>query len=144
MLPLAVISCILLGCTHAHDSESGHAHDAAGNHVVPAEPSLEALAYTIYTDKTELFVEFKPLVVGEESRFAAHFTALGDLFKAIGEGTITLSLAGNGTTQSITANKPEVPGIFRLRMTPEKAGTYNLVFDIKTPAYTDKVTIENV
>ncbi|MBK9017292.1 MAG: hypothetical protein IPM82_26350 [Saprospiraceae bacterium] len=46
--------------------------------------------------------------------------------------------------QSITVNKPEVPGIFRLRMTPKQAGTYNLVFDIKTPAYTDKITLENV
>ena len=144
MLPLAVILCILFGCTHSHDAKSGHAHDAEGNHVAPAEPSLEALAYTIYTDKTELFVEFKPLVVGQESRFAAHFTALGDLFKAIGEGTITLTLTGNAGSQSIVSTKPEVPGIFLLRMTPEKAGIYKLVFDIKTPAFTDKVTIENV
>ncbi len=27
--------------------------------------SLEPLAYTLYTEKTELFVEFKPLVVGQ-------------------------------------------------------------------------------
>lgn len=136
--------CILFGCTHSHDAESDHVHDADGNHITPAQPTLEALAYTLYTDKTELFVEFKPLVVGQESRFAAHFTALGDLFKAIGEGQITLSLVGAGGSQSIVSDKPEVPGIFRLRMTPEKAGIYKLVFDIKTPAYTDKITIENV
>ena len=144
MLPLAVISCILFGCTHSPDAESGHTHDAAGNHVESAAPSLEALAYTIYSDKTELFVEFKPLVVGQESRFAAHFTALGDLFKAIGEGTITLTLTGNTGSQSIVSTKPEVPGIFRLRLTPEKAGIYKLVFDIKTPAFTDRITLENV
>lgn len=144
MLPLAALLCILFGCTHSHDAESDHVHDADGNHITPAQPTLEALAYTLYTDKTELFVEFKPLVVGQESRFAAHFTALGDLFKAIGEGQITLSLVGAGGSQSIVSDKPEVPGIFRLRMTPEKAGIYKLVFDIKTPAYTDKITIENV
>ncbi|MBK9016538.1 MAG: hypothetical protein IPM82_22055 [Saprospiraceae bacterium] len=94
--------------------------------------------------KPNFSVEFKPLVVGRESRFAAHFTALGDLFKAIGEGTITLTLTGNGGTQSITVDKPEVPGIFRLRMTPKHAGVYSLDFDIKTPAFTDKITIENV
>lgn len=136
LLPLAVILCILFGCSHSHDADGGH--------VAPAEPSLEPLAFTRYTDRTELFVEFKPLVVGQESRFAAHFTALGDLFKAIGEGVITLTLTGNGNTQSITADKPEVPGIFRLRLTPEKAGIFKLVFDIKTPAFTDKITIENV
>ncbi len=145
MLPLAALLCILFGCSHSHDVEGGHAHDEHGNHITPAEPTLEALAYTIYTDKTELFVEFKPLVVGQESRFAAHFTALGELFTAIGEGSVTLSLK-NGETiaQSITADEPEVPGIFRLRMSPEKAGTFSLVFDIKTPAYTDQITIEHV
>lgn len=145
MLPLAALLCILFGCKHEHGAESGHAHDADGNHIAPpTEPTLEALAYTIYTDKTELFVEFKPLVVGTESRFAAHFTALGDLFKAIGEGEITLTLTGNADSQSIVSTKPEVPGIFRLRMTPEKTGIYSLVFDIKTPSFTDKITIENV
>lgn len=145
MLPLAALLCTMFGCTHSHDQAGGHAHDEQGNHITPAEPSLEALAYTLYTDKTELFVEFKPLVVGQESRFAAHFTALGDLFKAIREGSVTLSLVGSsGEKQSITADKPEVPGIFRLRMSPEKAGVFNLVFDIKTPTYSDKVTIENV
>ncbi len=145
MLPFAALLCILFGCTHSHDAESGHAHDATGNHIEPAETSLEPIAFTVYTDKTELFVEFKPLVVGEESRFAAHFTALGDLFKAVGEGSVTLTLK-NGETivQSITANKPEVPGIFRLRMTPKQAGIYSLVFDIKTPAYTDQITIPDV
>jgi membrane fusion protein, heavy metal efflux system len=150
MLSFAALLCILCGC-HSHDADGGHshgdahAHDAHGNHITPAEPTLEPLAYTLYTDKTELFVEFKPLVVGQESRFAAHFTALGDLFKAIGEGSVTLTLTGSAGTQSITADKPEVPGIFRLRMTPEMAGQkFRLVFDIKTPAYTDKITIENV
>ncbi len=146
LLPLAALLCFLFGChSHDHDAAGGHAHDAQGNHITPAEPTLEALAYTLYTDKTELFVEFKPLVVGQESRFAAHFTALGELFKAIGEGSVTLSLKnGEATAQSITADKPEVPGIFRLRMTPKQAGTYSLVFDIKTPAYTDQITIEGM
>ena len=135
-----------IGChSHAHETNSDHAHDEHGNHITPAAPTLEALAYTLYTDKTELFVEFKPLVAGQESRFAAHFTALCELFKAVGEGSVTLTLTGNAGSQSITADKPEVPGIFRLRMTPEKAGdNFTLVFDIKTPAYTDKITIDNV
>lgn len=146
MLPVAALLCFLFGCqSHDHDVEGAHAHDEHGNHITPAEPSLEALAFTLYTDKTEIFVEFKPLVVGQESRFAAHFTALGDLFKAVGEGSVTLSLKnGETTAQSITTDKPEVPGIFRLRMTPKQAGVYSLVFDIKTPAYTDQITIPGV
>jgi membrane fusion protein, heavy metal efflux system len=146
MLPLVALLYILSGChSHAHEASGGHAHDAQGNHISSTGPTLEPLAYTIYTDKTELFVEFKPLVLGQESRFAAHFTALGDLFKAISEGSVTLSLIGYaGEKQSITADKPEQPGIFRLRMSPEKVGIFKLVFDIKTPAFTDQITIENV
>ncbi len=128
---------------HSHDAEGGHAHNPDGSHPVEAS-ELEALAFTLYTAKTELFVEFKPLVVGQESRFAAHFTALGESFKAVGEGTVTLTLTGTAGNQSITANEPQVPGIFRLHMTPEKPGFYKLVFDIKTPAYTDQVVLDSV
>ena len=143
LLLLAALCYLLVACnSNSPEAEADHAHDAEGNHLV--ESALEPLAYTLYTSKTELFVEFKPLVVGTESRFAAHFTALGDLFKAIGKGTIKLSLVGEGASQSITATEPEVPGIFRLRMTPEKAGNYQLVFDIQTPAYTDQIIIENI
>jgi RND family efflux transporter MFP subunit len=116
-----------------HDESSGHQHDP-----------LAPLAYTLYTTRTELFVEFKPLVAGAESRFAAHFTSLGELDKAISEGSVQLSLTGPSGTQSIVAESPEVPGIFRLRMTPEKEGVYELIFAINTPAYKDTISIHNV
>ena len=139
-----LVAALLAGC-HTHDHEEGHVHDEHGNHITHSEPTLEPLAFTIYSDKTELFVEFKPLVVGEESRFAAHFTALGETFKAVGEGSVTLSLRnGENVVLAITAEAPEVPGIFRLRLTPERAGQYKLVFDIRTPAYSDQITIDDV
>ncbi|MBP6587652.1 MAG: hypothetical protein KA208_06475, partial [Flavobacterium sp.] len=53
---------------------------------------LEPLAYTLYTENSELFVEFKPLVVGETSKFAAHFTVLGENFTALTDAKITVSL----------------------------------------------------
>lgn len=118
--------------------KSNHTHDTK------KETGLESLAYTLYTDKTELFVEFKPLVVGEEGRFAAHFTALGELFKAVTEGSVTLSLTGVPGNQNITADTPSNPGIFRLALTPEKAGLYKLVFDLKTPAYSDQIVIDSI
>ncbi len=142
-----IIGSLIVAChshDHPHDAENKHAHDEHGNHITPEEPALEPLVYTLYTNKTELFVEFQPLITGTESRFAAHFTALGELFTAIDTGSVTLSLIGSAGTQAITANAPEVPGIFRLRMTPEKTGDYNLIFKIVSPAYTDTVTIENV
>ena len=143
-LLVGLFATALLASCHTHGHDEAHAHDENGNHIESHGPELEALAYTIYSEKTELFVEFKPLVVGEESRFAAHFTTLGDSFKAVGEGSVTLSLKGTAGDQAITADAPEVPGIFRLRLTPEKAGEYKLIFDIRTPAYTDRIAIDPV
>lgn len=106
--------------------------------------SLEPLAYTLYTDHTELFVEFKPLVVGSTSKFAAHFTVLGENFKALTDAKVTVSfiVGDNGIKNSVSA--PSSPGIFRLALNPKTAGTGILVFDIVTKDYTDKITIENV
>lgn len=132
-MPLAIITIILFSCSQPHS----HEHEAE-------EKGLEALAYTLYTDKSELFVEFKPLIVGNECRFAAHFTALGENFKALTEGTITLTVDVNGKQVSVTATEPQVPGIFRLRLTPDMAGMAKLIFDIKTKNYIDQITIDNV
>ncbi|MBK9379671.1 MAG: hypothetical protein IPM86_16310 [Saprospiraceae bacterium] len=145
LLSLAIFSSFFFSChSHSHNTQGGHSNDEHGNHTETTENKPEALVYTIYTEKTELFLEHKPLIAGQECRFAAHFTALGELFTAVDEGTITLTLSGPNGSQSSVSNKPEVPGIFRLRLTPEKIGIYSLVFDIKTPSYTDKITIQNV
>jgi len=106
--------------------------------------ALEPLAYTLYTENSELFVEFKPLVVGETSKFAAHFTVLGENFKALTDATITVSLIVGDQGIKNAVDAPSSPGIFRLALSPKTAGTGTLVFDIKTKNFTDKITIENV
>jgi|AntRauTorckE5430_2_1112549.scaffolds.fasta_scaffold00275_8 RND family efflux transporter MFP subunit len=144
MLPLAALLCMLLSCTHDHDADGDHNHDAEGNHTEAPLPELEPLAFTVYTDHTELFVEFKPLIKGSESRFAAHFTRLGEEFKAVGEGQVKLTLISGGDAQSVVATEPEVPGIFRLRMTPEQTGEAEIAFYVETPDYTDTIRISNL
>ncbi len=99
---------------------------------------------TLYTDKSELFVEFKPLTVGETSKFAAHFTQLGENFKAVTDGSVTVGLIGGGTPLTDKAEAPSSPGIFRLALTPENPGTYQLVFDIQTKEFSDKITVANI
>lgn len=138
LFALCVVNIILFGCNHSHDDGHGHDHGEA------EESELEALAYTLYSDKTELFVEFKPLVVGAETRFAAHFTMLGDVFLPVTEGNVTLTLTGPGGEQKIVADQPSNPGIFRLELTPEKTGTYKLIFGINTKQYSDTIMIDSV
>ncbi|AQG79607.1 efflux RND transporter periplasmic adaptor subunit [Spirosoma montaniterrae] len=126
----------LMGCNRSSQNQPhDHPHEEAG---------LESLAYTLYSPHAEVFVEFKPLVVGTESRFATHVTVLGESFKALSEGTVTVSLLVGERGLRKSANVPSQPGIYRLALSPVAAGTGRVVFDIKTPAFTDQLVIENV
>lgn len=128
---LALSAIIFAGCTSTSE-EHNHEHGP------------EQLAYTLYSDKSEIFVEFKPLVVGSPSKFAAHFTILGENFLPLSEGSVTISLIVGDKGIKQTADTPSVPGIYRLALTPTKAGTGKLVFDIKTKNFTDQIVIDNV
>lgn len=105
---------------------------------------LQALAYTLYTGKSELFVEFKPLVVGQTSKFAAHLTKLGENFLPFTEGTVTVSLIQGDKGLKNTATAPSAPGIFRLALQPAQAGLGKLVFDIQAKEFTDQIVIDSV
>jgi membrane fusion protein, heavy metal efflux system len=107
-------------------------------------PSMESLAHTLYTDHLELFVEFKPFVVGQSSKFAAHFTELGEKFTALTDAEITVSLISNGKGIRQSIDSCSSPGIFRLALTPKHKGKGTLIFDVKTRKYTDRITIPNV
>lgn len=61
---------------------------------------LPSLSYTSYTEKSELFAEFRTLVVGDTAKLGGHFTHLGEFFTAITDGTITLSLVVGDNTVS--------------------------------------------
>lgn len=122
-------------------SSEDHPHTADGGH---PEEELQALSYTLYSGKSELFVEFKPLVAGQTSKFAAHLTKLGEQFLPYTEGTVTISLLQGDKGLKNTAAAPASPGIFRLALQPSQAGLVTLVFDIKTAAFTDQLVIDSV
>ena len=132
----ALLAVTFLSGCQQRGQETEHAHTASGD--------LPALSYTLYSQHSELFVEFKPLVVGTPSRFATHVTVLGDRFRALSEGTITVSLLVNDRGIRQTATEPSVPGIYRLQLQPVVAGRGQLVFDIKTDTYTDRIVIDSV
>ncbi len=128
---IALSVILFAGCKNKTE-EHGHVH------------GLEPLAYTLYSDISEVFVEFKPLIVGSTSKFAAHFTILGENFLPLTEGSVTLSLIVNGKGIKQTSDTPSVPGIYRLALNPTTAGTGKLVFDIKTKNFTDQIILENI
>lgn len=102
-----------------------------------------AISKTIWTNQTELFVEYPVLVVGKTSRFAAHFTLLNG-HQPVRQGSVTVSLikAGKGIRHRVDA--PSSPGIFSPALQPGEAGVYQLIFDLKTPAYTDRIVLNDI
>lgn len=133
LMVLFIFSC--LSCTQTSVDEQDLGVEAS---------TLQPLAYTLYSDKTELFVEFRPLVVGNVSSFAAHFTLLGENFLPLTEGKVTVSLLVGEKGIRATADSASAPGIFRLALSPITAGTGKLIFDITTPLFTDQIVIDNI
>jgi RND family efflux transporter MFP subunit len=118
---------------------------AIDDHNHEAEASTpEPLSYTLYSDKTELFVEFVPLVVGTATEFAAHFTVLGEQFRPLTEGKVTVSLVMGEKVVRHSLDEASSPGIFRLALTPDQVGNGRLVFDIETEGYTDQIIIDKI
>ena len=105
--------------------------------------SIPAKSITLWTDITELFVEFPALVVGENSRFTAHFTVL-DKHKPVREGKVTVSLIKGDNGIRNTAESPSSPGIFSPSLQPKEAGNYKLIFDIKTPTFSDTLIVHDI
>jgi cobalt-zinc-cadmium efflux system membrane fusion protein len=135
--------CLLWAAVACNNgAPDSHAHNADGSH--PGEAELQSLSFTKYSALSELFVEFKPLIVGSTSKFAVHLTKLGETFTPYLQGNVTVSLiqGENGIRQSVDA--PGSPGIFRLELQPGTAKPGKLVFDIQTPDFRDQIVIDSV
>jgi len=145
---LLASTLVIAGCDlphgHEHERADGHGHDEGhaaadahpgagghGDHGHGHEPG--GIAVTHFTDASELFVEFPPLTVGEESGFAAHLTRLDD-FRPVAEGRVTVRLSGGGLPDEVfTVAGPSIPGIFRPVAKPSHAGARDVTLTLESP-----------
>jgi RND family efflux transporter MFP subunit len=137
---MLIIVFVFTSCQNIQ--EDGHAHNTNGSHVAES-PEIPTVDYTIWTDKIELFVEFPLLIVGQTSRFAAHFTVL-DEHQPVRKGSVTVSLIKGDKGIRNTSNEPASEGIFKPSLEPKEAGVYQLIFEINTPALSDRIVIQDV
>ena len=109
----------------------------AGNPATRAEPPT--LNVTNWTEKTELYMEYPPLVAGRSVRFAVHLTRLDD-FKALNAGRPRVELTPErGGAQTVFAGAdPLRPGAFRVEGTPPAAGKYAWTLVIDAPGLIDR------
>jgi membrane fusion protein, heavy metal efflux system len=130
ILALALLSTGCHGHGHDHGAEPhGHPHEKAAE--------LPGQSVTIWAERTELFMEYPPLIAGVETAFAAHLTELPS-GKAItaGSASLTLQYAG-GATVIGRAGAPSNPGIFRPKLVPPTAGPCTMLLRVESPQVTE-------
>lgn len=121
----------LLSCTNAEQA-------------VEEANGPEAISRTIYTEKTELFVEFDPLVVGDTAHFLAHLTVLGEQFHALDSAEVSVRLhVGDKGVRSIAIPASGV-GIYRISLSPVIAGEGELIFEVEGAQLKDRIKISSV
>ena len=113
-----------------------------------ASPASEPapLNVTSWTDKTELYMEYPPLVTNQTVRFAVHLTRLGD-FKALNAGHPSLEFtpaAGGSATTVLPGSPPLRPGAFRVEGAPPAAGKYRWALKVDAPELSDRHDLGDV
>ena len=103
------------------------------------EAELPTLDVTHWTDKTELFMEYPPLVAGRPALFAVHLTRLSD-FSAMNTGRPRLELTpdAGGAPVLLQGPGPSRPGVYRVEGEMPAAGRYRWALVIETPDLTDR------
>ncbi|MBK7015973.1 MAG: efflux RND transporter periplasmic adaptor subunit [Sulfuritalea sp.] len=136
LIALTIVALLLAGCGEKKAASGGHDHGAAAQaagHADHGDHGPEGEKLTHFSDKTELYVEFPALVVGQAATFVAHSTWLAD-FKPVTQGKLTVLLAGGSAPEErFVADAPAVPGIFKPNVTPKAGGERELTLIVETP-----------
>lgn len=128
------------GChQHNHGDGHGHGHGHGGN-----SETGETVSVTLFTQKTELFMEYNPLVAGRKASFLAHLTILGKAFQPVRKGRLTLHfMRGDQEVTSLVAAKPLRKGIFKPEGKAPPAGKYTLELRLTTGVISDVIKVDS-
>jgi len=99
-------------------------------------PSLNV---TNWTEKTELYMEYPPLVAGRTALFAVHLTTLAD-FQPLAAGRPRLEFIpdSGGAATLVHGSEPSRPGAFRVEGAAPPAGRYRWSLVIEAPGLADR------
>lgn len=110
-------------------------HDDAHGHPADAEEDLRPdLAFTVYADGLELFMETPAFVVAQDSPLVAHFTDARnpESFAWVTSGTVSATLRyADGTEEVFRVDHLLRNGIFKPVVTPTRAGSAELVLRLE-------------
>jgi RND family efflux transporter MFP subunit len=126
-MALACMAGLVVVACHGHEEE----HD--GERAAAAERGGGG-AVTLWTGKTELFMEYPALLVGEPAKLLVHLTALAD-FAPIraGEVTFVFRAPAGGEPIEVIQQTPRSPGIYGPVVTLPRPGRWNLRIVVDSP-----------
>jgi len=112
---------------------------ACNRPTAPAGDETPTLDVTNWTDTSELFMEYPPLVAGQTVRFAVHLTRLSD-FSAVSAGRprIEMTPDAGGSPTTVPGTDPLRPGAFRVEGALPAAGRYRWALVIDAPDLKDR------
>jgi cobalt-zinc-cadmium efflux system membrane fusion protein len=124
LLAALLVACSVIGCR-------GQAQPTANE-----PPTLNV---TNWTDRTELYMEYPPLVAGRTALFAVHLTTLAD-FKPVtaGQARVEFTPEGGGQPTNLVGPQPSRPGAFRVEGAPPAAGKYRWALVLNAPNLSDR------
>ncbi|MBA4419129.1 MAG: hypothetical protein C0392_14665 [Syntrophus sp. (in: bacteria)] len=103
-----------------------------------------AVKRTVWTKKSELFVEYTEPGVAKKSQFLLHFTELAT-FKPITEGSLILTfIHPSGESFSIKIDSPTKPGIFRADAVFKNTGRYTMKAALAGKTFSDEIMIDGI
>jgi membrane fusion protein, heavy metal efflux system len=99
-------------------------------------PSLNV---TDWTDETELYMEYPPLVTGQSALFAVHLTNLADFRPLMaGRPRIDFTPESGGPATTLPGREPSRPGAFRVEGVPPAPGRYRWALVIDAAGLSDR------
>ena len=102
---------------------------------VAVEEEPLTIAVTQWSERTEIFMEYPPLVAGETARFAVHLTDLAT-FQPVRIGRVVVTLNGTPRQEFVTEG-PSVPGIFGVDVVPSRSGVYAISVALQSTDLSD-------
>jgi len=137
-----VLSLSIISCKPSAPSEhEGHSHDEVSGGTTHEEHNNQTV--TIFSNKTEIFTEFDPLVVGQVSKFLTHLTRL-DTYRPYTEGKLSISLIKGNSGIRKSVDEPSSPGIFTQSLKPKAAGLYTLVIEVDSKFGKERFEAKNI
>jgi RND family efflux transporter MFP subunit len=113
--------------------------NACRSQTKPPEVQTPPLDATDWTEKTELFMEYPPLVAGKTTLFAVHLTQMAD-FKPVtaGQAKVEFTPEAGGQLTALAGPRPSRPGAFRVEGAAPAAGRYRWALVLEAPGLTDR------